>query len=152
MPGCDKFFFFQILIFFVIEHPLPLVAANVYPRWLICSIYFYIFHYSFSIVDEQIYSFTYSFTKFHQISISKTAVYFCRQSLSSYSITVQMVLPRKTKSIKIRAKLNNSAKKRKTTITNSKQKTVHTKRKKLTKVISWNSKTYFLFVLFSVWI
>ncbi|CAF3799974.1 unnamed protein product [Rotaria sordida] len=49
-----------------------------------------------------------------------------------------MVLPRKTKSTGIRHELNNSTKKSKTIATNSKQKTLHTKRKKLTKRVDLN--------------
>ena len=46
-----------------------------------------------------------------------------------------MVLPRKTKSTEIRQELNTRIKKPKTIVANSKQKSLHTKRKKLTKVI-----------------
>jgi SPRY domain-containing SOCS box protein 1/4 len=50
-----------------------------------------------------------------------------------------MVLPRQKKSAKTRQKLTNSSKKRQTTITNSKQKSVQTKRKKLTKRVDLNN-------------
>ncbi|CAF2156456.1 unnamed protein product [Rotaria magnacalcarata] len=49
-----------------------------------------------------------------------------------------MVLPRKTKSTGIRHELNNSTKKSKAIATNSKQKPLHTKRKKLTKRVDLN--------------
>jgi hypothetical protein len=66
-----------------------------------------------------------------------------------------MVLPRKNKSIKICQRLNNSTKKRLTTVRNSKQKLVHTKRKKLTKVIYLKelfNMYFYSFDFFSVWI
>jgi hypothetical protein len=59
-----------------------------------------------------------------------------------------MVLPRQTKSTEIRQELHTSTKKSKTTVSNSKQNSFHTKRKKLTKVIYEEKKLFNRFFYF----